>query len=273
MKPGIYRDIPNEAYHAGDGVSKSQLDLVAINPALLTWQKNAPVDTEKLQALDMGTALHCLLLEPEEFSKRFIVAPQFNRRSNAGKEEEAAFMNKVAGMGMTVMTAEEGRKLQLMRDSAFAHPAARWLLEQEGDCEASHYWIDEETGELCRIRPDKRLAQFPVMADVKKVSDMSRFARHIDEFRYHVQDAMYCEGAKQTTGEPHSFFFIAVSESIDCGRYPVRVFELDAYDKDEGFRLFRRDLNAYHQYRTSDEVGGIETIKRPEWARKQDMYA
>ena len=82
MKPGIYFDISNEDYHAGDGVSKSQLDMVAMSPALLKWQKSAPVDTEKLKALDMGTALHCLLLEPDEFDKRFIVAPAFNRRTN-----------------------------------------------------------------------------------------------------------------------------------------------------------------------------------------------
>ncbi|MGE5046901.1 exodeoxyribonuclease VIII, partial [Yersinia enterocolitica] len=72
MEPGHYQDISNEDYHSGPGVSKSQLDDVAINPAILTWKKTAPVDTEKLKALDMGTALHCLLLEPEEFDKRFI---------------------------------------------------------------------------------------------------------------------------------------------------------------------------------------------------------
>ncbi|HBS1258763.1 TPA: exodeoxyribonuclease VIII, partial [Klebsiella pneumoniae] len=99
MKPGIYFDISNEDYHAGDGVSKSQLDMVALSPALLQWQKSAPVDTEKLKALDMGTALHCLLLEPEEFDKRFIVAPPFNRRTNQGKADEAAFMKDCEGSG------------------------------------------------------------------------------------------------------------------------------------------------------------------------------
>lgn len=272
MKPGIYHDISNEDYHAGDGVSKSQLDMVALSPALLQWQKSAPVDTEKLKALDMGTALHCLLLEPDEFDKRFIVAPQFNRRTTAGKEDESAFLRDVEGMGMTVMDAEQGRKLNLMRDSALAHPAARWMLEAEGYCEASHYWVDPVTGELCRIRPDKRLTNHPVLLDVKKVADMDRFARHIEEFRYHVQDAMYREGAQHTTGEAHGFIFLAVSETIDCGRYPVRVFELEQQDVDTGRSLFRRDLNTYHQCRVSDDWGGVETIKRPEWARRQDMY-
>lgn len=215
MKPGIYHDISNEDYHAGAGVSKSQLDMVAMSPALLKWQKSAPVDTEKLKALDMGSALHCILLEPDEFDKRFIVAPQFNRRTNQGKEDEAAFLRDVEGMGMTVMDAEQGRKLQLMRDSAMAHPAARWLLEAEGHAESSFYWNDEETGELCRTRPDRYLKKHPVMLDVKKVADMDRFARHVEEFRYHVQDAMYREGFKQVTGEQPGFFFLAVSETID----------------------------------------------------------
>lgn len=272
MTPGIYYDISNEDYHAGDGVSKSQLDMVAKNPALLKWVKAAPEDEEKKSALDMGTALHCLLLEPEEFDKRFIIAPVFNRRTTQGKADEEAFLKDVSRQGMTVMTAEEGRKLGLMRESAMAHPAARWMLEAPGYCEASMYWNDDETGELCRIRPDKWLNEHNVIVDVKKVADMERFARHIEEFRYHVQNAMYCEGAQKVTGEVHGFFFLAVSESIDCGRYPVRVFELDAPDVDTGMVLFRRDLNTYHQCRLSDEWGGVEIIKRPEWARKQDLY-
>lgn len=271
MKPGIYYDLSNEDYHSGPGVSKSQLDDIAINTACFQWRKTAPIDEEKMKALDMGTALHCLLLEPAEFDKRFIIAPEFNRRTNAGKEAEAEFIKQCEKMAMTVMTAEEGRKLKLMRESTLAHPGARFLLEADGYSEASIYWNDNDTGELCRIRPDRFLSDRPIITDVKKIADMSRFPRHIEEFRYHVQEAMYCEGFKANFGESPQFAFIAVSESIDCGRYPVRLFVLADEDHDVGYELFRQNLTTYHQARTTNNWGlGFEVIQRPYWARSKD---
>ncbi|EJF2451653.1 PD-(D/E)XK nuclease-like domain-containing protein [Salmonella enterica] len=268
IKPGIYFDITNEAYHAGPGVSKSQLDDIAVCPAFYQWRKAAPVDTEKTKALDMGTALHCRLLEPDEFKNRFIIAPEFNRRTTAGKEEEKAFLENCANSGKTVMTAEEGRKLELMYGSVMAHPGCRALLEAEGKTESSIYWTDTETGELCRIRPDKFLANSPLILDVKKVADMSRFSRHVEEFRYHVQAAMYCEGWKAYSGETPKFAFLAVSESIDCGKYPVHLYILEDEHFDIGYSLFRRDLNTYHECKSSNKWGwGFEIIERPYWAR------
>ncbi|MFS9880368.1 PD-(D/E)XK nuclease-like domain-containing protein, partial [Salmonella enterica] len=268
IKPGIYFDITNEAYHSGPGVSKSQLDDIAVCPAFYQWRKAAPVDTEKTKALDMGTALHCRLLEPDEFKNRFIIAPEFNRRTTAGKEEEKAFLENCANSGKTIMTAEDGRKLELMYGSVMAHPGCRALLEAEGKTESSIYWTDTETGELCRIRPDKFLTNSPLILDVKKVTDMSRFARHVEEFRYHVQAAMYCEGWKAYSGETPRFAFLAVSESIDCGKYPVHLYILEDEHHDIGYSLFRRDLNTYHECKSSNKWGwGFEVIERPYWAR------
>ncbi|WP_337022491.1 MULTISPECIES: PD-(D/E)XK nuclease-like domain-containing protein [unclassified Pantoea] len=270
MKPGIYHDISNEAYHSGPGVSKSQLDDIALDPSVYMWRKYAPVDEEKTRAQDMGSALHCMLLEPEEFERRFITAPVFNRRTNQGKADEQAFLDEVSGSGKTVMDAEQGRKLKLMRDSVLAHHASRYLLESEGHCESSIYWTDEETDELCRIRPDKFLTRAATIVDVKKVCDMHRFDRHIEEFRYHVQNAMYQEGFYQHFGERPLFVFIAVSESIDCGRYPVRIFRLNPYDVEVGHSIFRQNLMTFHKCRLNEDWGGIEEINRPEWARRKD---
>ncbi|EEJ5471430.1 PD-(D/E)XK nuclease-like domain-containing protein [Salmonella enterica] len=268
IQPGIYFGVTNEAYHAGPGVSKSQLDDIAVCPAFYQWRKSAPVDTEKTKALDMGTALHCRLLEPDEFKKRFIIAPEFNRRTTAGKEEEKAFLESCENSGKTVMTSEEGRKLELMYGSVMAHPGCRALLEAEGKTESSIYWTDTETGELCRIRPDKFLTNSPLILDVKKVADMSRFARHVEEFRYHVQAAMYCEGWKAYSGETPRFAFLAVSESIDCGKYPVHLYILEDEHHDIGYSLFRRDLNTYHKCKSSNKWGwGFEIIERPYWVR------
>ncbi|EIC6889576.1 PD-(D/E)XK nuclease-like domain-containing protein, partial [Salmonella enterica subsp. enterica serovar Cerro] len=191
IQPGIYYDIPNEAYHAGPGVSKSQLDDIADTPAIYLWRKNAPVDTEKTKSLDTGTAFHCRVLEPEEFSKRFIIAPEFNRRTSAGKEEEKTFLEECARTGRTVLTAEEGRKIELMYQSVMALPLGQWLVESGGYAESSVYWEDPETGILCRCRPDKIIPEFHWIMDVKTTADIQRFRTAYYDYRYHVQDAFY----------------------------------------------------------------------------------
>ncbi|HAR9027943.1 TPA: exonuclease VIII, partial [Salmonella enterica] len=184
IQPGIYYDIPNEAYHAGPGVSKSQLDDIADTPAIYLWRKNAPVDTEKTKSLDTGTAFHCRVLEPEEFSKRFIIAPEFNRRTSAGKEEEKTFLEECARTGRTVLTAEEGRKIELMYQSVMALPLGQWLVESAGYAESSVYWEDPETGILCRCRPDKIIPEFHWIMDVKTTADIQRFRTAYYDYRY-----------------------------------------------------------------------------------------
>ncbi len=272
MKSGIYYDISNEDYHNGDGVSKSNLDAIAKCPAIYLWKKKAPECEEKKAALNIGTALHCLLLEPDEFDKRFIVPEPINRRTNAGKEEFKQMVELATINNQILITSEEKNKLLLMRDSAFAHPTAKKLLEMDGHYESSIYWIDDETQTLCKIRPDKLISNYKtsMIIDIKKTNDIENFGRSIELYRYHVQDAMYCEGYKKQFGIVPHFVFIAVSETIDCGRYPVRVFVLDDYDKDIGHQLFRRDLNTYAECIKNNTWHGFEVIQRPDWARRKD---
>ena len=69
-------------------LSKSRLDLLRKAPVLYkhkyidgTLQKD-----EDSPALIMGKAVHCRILEPQEFGKRYTIAPQIDRRTKEGKE-------------------------------------------------------------------------------------------------------------------------------------------------------------------------------------------
>ncbi|EGO4349419.1 TPA: exodeoxyribonuclease VIII [Escherichia coli] len=268
IEPGIYYGISNENYHAGPGVSKSQLDDIADTPALYLWRKNAPVDTTKTKTLDLGTAFHCRVLEPEEFSNRFIVAPEFNRRTNAGKEEEKAFLMECASTGKTVITAEEGRKIELMYQSVMALPLGQWLVESAGHAESSIYWEDPETGILCRCRPDKIIPEFHWIMDVKTTADIQRFKTAYYDYRYHVQDAFYSDGYEAQFGVLPTFVFLVASTTVECGRYPVEIFMMGEEAKLAGHQEYHRNLRTLADCLNTDEWPAIKTLSLPRWAKE-----
>jgi len=298
--------LPNAAYHSGHGVSKSQLDHLHNAPALLQWSRNAPRDEDARAAVDLGDAFHALILEPERFEAEYAVdfvpppgaivsaddlKQALDERGIAytSKDTKPILTRKLLDMdpeapvldrlreewaetarGRTVLTAAEYKKLHLMRESALAHPFARALLEAHGEVESSIYWIDPETGLLCRIRPDKiaRLPAVKIIVDVKITDDIDRFPASIEDYRYHVQEAFYREGCEQHFGEPFPFVFLVVSTRRDAGRYPVRCFSLAQDDHIAGRSEFRQDLNTYAECQRTNHWPGVETITRPAWARR-----
>ena len=268
IEPGIYYGISNENYHVGPGVSKSQLDDIADTPALYLWRKNAPVDNTKTKTLDLGTAFHCRVLEPEEFSNRFIVAPEFNRRTNAGKEEEKAFLMECASTGKTVITAEEGLKIELMYQSVMALPLGQWLVESAGHAESSIYWEDPETGILCRCRPDKIIPEFHWIMDVKTTADIQRFKTAYYDYRYHVQDAFYSDGYEAQFGVLPTFVFLVASTTVECGRYPIEIFMMGEEAKLAGQLEYHRNLRTLADCLNTNEWPAIKTLSLPRWAKE-----
>ena len=269
-QPGCYADLSNDAYHNGPGVSKSQLDLIHKSPSLLPWSKAAPVHKDKLAALDFGTALHTLILEPHLFSSQFRIGPVVNRRTTAGREQEAEFLAQCESDGAESITADEHAKLLIMRDSLYAHPTARYLMELDGGVsESSIYWNDEQTGELCRCRPDRMIQNRNIIVDLKSTADISKIPKSAEEFRYHVQQAMYCAGYKAHFGEIPEFWFLFASSTVSAGRYEIGVIRLDNDWVVAGEHQYRQDLETYHQCVKNDDCIHIETINRPFWASRK----
>ncbi|WP_244208770.1 PD-(D/E)XK nuclease-like domain-containing protein [Xenorhabdus ehlersii] len=247
-------------------MSKSQLDIIDQAPAELIWQRTAPVDEEKIKSLDIGTALHCLLLEPDEFGKRFAIEPKLDRRTKTGKEEAEEF--SLNNKDKIILTQEESRKLLIMRDSAMAHPIAKWCLEATGTTESSIYWEDVATGVLCRSRPDKLIADHHWIVDVKSTADIDRFDRTFYDYRYHVQDAFYSDGYKALTGQLPTFIFLAVSTTVNCGRYPVRTYIMTERAKSAGRAAYQRNLATYAECLKTNEWPGLRELSLPHYAKE-----
>jgi exodeoxyribonuclease VIII len=240
----IVLDMPNADYHAHRAVSKSRLDMIDKDPCAVEWANVCPQDEEKLKTFDFGDAMHAICLEPERLKSEFIMAPTFNLRTNAGKEEKAQFEKE--NEGKKILAADEHKKLTLMFESVMAHPEARKLIEADGIAESSYFWTDSETGLECKCRPDKQIGSR--LVDVKTTPDLAKFCYSVEDFRYHVQDPWYCDGVANCGVDSPYMEFLVIQKTISIGRYPVMVVRLPEEAIEYGRMLYRRDLQAYADF-------------------------
>jgi len=263
---GLIPGIPNTQYHASAGVSKSQLDNMAKSPAhylasLTTPRKETP-------AMRLGTLFHGLVLEPDRV--KIAVAPTCDKRTKDGKATWEAFCAQ--NQGAETVTAEEGEMLLGMVASVWAHPAAAVLLAGPGVAEGSAWWVDEQSGELCRCRPDF-YREDGIIVDLKSTDDASPdgFSRSIAKYGYHRQAAMYSDGVAMATGKQvKGFVFVACEKKAP---FAVSVFQLDMQGEEAGRIQYRALLKDLADCKCSDKWPAysdrIETISLPAYAAKE----
>lgn len=235
-------------------LSKSRLDLINKAPQLY---KRKYIDGFNEQtetpALILGKALHCRILEPSEFGKRYTFAPAIDKRTKEGKELYAQFTESAAGL--TVLTQEQGETMERMCSAVFAHPAAKHLLGLHGVSETMLNWHDSLSGVPCRGIID-RLTNEGLIIDLKTTDDASPkgFARSCHKYRYHVQAAFYSDGYKQANNVDCSgFFFIAVEKSEP---HLVAVYYLNDHDMQRGRDMYAQDIAKFIECEATNDWQG-----------------
>ncbi len=276
-KLGLFPDIPNEDYHRSPGISKSGLDLINQSPA--HYRVNRLHPKPSTPAMRFGSAAHSLILEPEQFSKEYIKAPENAPRrpterqinaKNPSKETLAAidywdqFENDSAGKEIIINTPGadpfwqpgDWDKLHFMAESVRNHPVANLLLDLDaGKAEQSVYWIDLHTRKLCKCRPDFVNLDHNICVDLKTTNDasFSGFSKSVASFRYHVQDAFYQDGLYAAGHGVQSFVFVAVEKDPP---YAVACYSLDKEAKFNGRGQYEHNLRVYKECFERDEWPG-----------------
>lgn len=204
-REGIYPDMSNASYHSDrTAVSASKLKKMLKSPRLYLRSLQGEMPTA---STDLGSAIHAALLERDRFSAQYVVKPTFNRRTRAGKADEAAFIRDHPGC--LFISAKDAWIIKNVRESVRDHSSARQLLEQ-GMAERALFWRDERTGIMCKTKPD--LERKGIIVDVKSTGDASKeeFRHAIARFDYDLSSFMQQRGVEQVTGEKKQVVYLVV---------------------------------------------------------------
>lgn len=253
--------MPEQAYHNYPlGVSKSQLDKLDRSPAHLMFSS----PTQPTRAMEIGSAIHCAILEPERFERDYLVVKGINDRRKT--EFKEALKHHDSSL---VLTQNEGEKVEGMQSAIQANNQAMEILKAKGMTEVSAFVECPETGVQLRCRFDY-LAHSGIALDLKKTQDVryDKFQRSIANYRYHVQDAFYSYVYKLITGlDLDRFVFLAVEEEQP---HANKLYELDTEAKQVGHRAMMDNLKTYAECNESDDWSGVvhesELISLPMWA-------
>lgn len=253
----------NDQYHASDPISKSGLwTLYTRTPYhyRFTRGKHTP-------ALDIGTATHTAILEPEKLDDTVIRGPS-DRRGNKWKEaqDEANHKNAI------LLTEGDHDKVLAMRDVAACNSYLQALLRGDKLIEQSAYSEDPEHEVLIKCRPDLFNKTLGIIGDLKTAVSASSedFSKAVGQRGYAMQEALYTDVFSRASGlSVDGFVFIVIEKPTDENPPIVKCYELDAAAVNEGYAQYRKALAMYaecHKIDTWPAYGdGIDTISLRRW--------
>ena len=263
--------MPAEVYHSILAMSAGGLKRMRQSPAHfygLQMDPKRPTGGEVTDAMKNGTLVHCALFEPDTLAERYAVKPEgHDGRTKEGK----AWSAEHAGRELVDASKMAAAKAQAAAVRALPEIAA---LLSDGMPEVSAFWLDDQTGELCKCRPDfvSPAGDGVVLVDGKTCQDASPegFSRSIWNYCYHLQAAWYADGYELATGRKvHGFVFAAVESAWP---HAAAAYMLGDDVLDKAREENRRLLDLYAECkRTGKWPGYINTIQQinlPAWAMK-----
>ena len=260
-------------YREAEGLANSDALMVEHNPGNFVWSKSAPRNLAKSKTTDIGTALHCAILEPEKYKDHIIVSEFKGRTAKGFESEQKENKDKV------VLTKDEYDQVNLMTKSVLSHPSAKSVLSLKGDCESSVFVTDKDTGAKLKCRPDKDAVESAgVIIDVKTTANIDDWRSNKEwinplyKFNYGHGASFYTDVLEQHyKTEIDSFVFIVIQNSVELGRYPVAVFQISKSELiDLGFwDRHRINISNFSRYKNNSDWIHAESFN---FTPKDDGY-
>jgi exodeoxyribonuclease VIII len=235
--PSVYEGVQNDVYHASDGLGSHSVIDIGKSIAHYNWRKKAPLESDSLLK---GEALHDLVLLPETFKSKFVIAPTKDKKTNKYKEFVLDHPTQ------KVLLPNMYDDIYYMRDALYDNPTIRDILADSTNLRECSVWVkDIPTGLLLKCRPD--IIVNGIIYDVKTtIAPHDRaFIHSVFEYGYHIQSAFYQYCCKLNGMTVKDFRFLAVGNKPP---YLTAIYNLNADLLIEANEYIRTSLNRYAEY-------------------------
>ena len=118
FEPGRYEGVPNEVYHAANGISSTQVKDARIS--LMYFEKrhvSKVIEKTRSPVLDMGNLVHALALQPEQLEKEFSIEPEIPEDAFTTASTIRAFIDEY-NAGLAPLLSADGIKALLEAHNA-----------------------------------------------------------------------------------------------------------------------------------------------------------
>lgn len=259
--------ITNEQYHSSDGVSRSALWLFSQSP-MHYWHRYLNPERKPNKPNPnflIGELVHCLVLEPDEFNKRYYIMEKVNKATKIGK---AAYQNALDEAGLkTIISTVDAQIAQDMTQSAMSTSMADKLFG-DAKVEKSIYFTHEPTGLQVKVRPDAWLDS--IVTDLKTVKsgvyrDFQSSAFH---YGYFLQAAMIQAALKSIDVDMISFIFYCVEK---VAPYACTYYVIDDDALDYGTNQFNHIMERFADCKKKNKWGSYapQTLSIPNYALRE----
>ena len=273
LTPGLYPGIGFDEYLGWDAASNSRLGDLKRSAAYCRYRiDHSDGDTpSKL----LGSAVHCALLEPDDFEARWAKKPEGDGRTKAVKEAVAESQLGGRQVVPNLPNCNGWEMCTTILDRAREHRKLRALLDQADGFEVSALGevprLDAGPA-LCKVRPDILAPHIGMLGDLKTTRDASPrgFAKSVYDYGYHRAAAFYLDTVTRAGAPVENFVLIAVENTAP---HEIALYELDGDALELGRREYVHWLDRYEMHRSTDTWPGysqdVGSLSLPPWAESR----
>ena len=210
----LHKGLTFQEYQSLIGVNSSTLKQLLKSPEHFRASKDYPSLPSTAQ--EIGSALHCKVLQPELFNSLYVEMPSIDRRTKIGKEEYQKF---IEGNANKVCLSESDYKTVDKTSKSFDYDhnfqklyKTKHLVEQA--VEFKYRGVD------CKAQLDLvcKSSDAYALADIKTTRNFFGFKREIKKYDYIFQLAFYTLAMRAVDMPPIKHYLIAVEKS-----YPYKL--------------------------------------------------